>query len=132
MQKNAPPDPCNQSPLETSRWDPSPQLQQRCWCCGELLRCQQCQQHERGGCDAVQKNQRARGIDSQMQEEYVGIVDTGGMPMGVIHLVGSTERQKALGPLAYSAKELAAVTELGKHVGAFLDKEPLRSQIASR
>jgi hypothetical protein len=80
----------------------------------------------------MQKTQRQRCDGGGGSDEYVGIVDSGGAPIGVIHLVGGAVRQKMLGPVVYSAQELAAVAELGKHVGAFLDTEPLRSQMGSR
>lgn len=66
-----------------------------------------------------------------MNEHYVAVLDAGGSTIGVIELVPNWSRHKLLGPSGYSAQELAAVAEFGKHVGSFLDIDALRTQMGS-
>ena len=66
-----------------------------------------------------------------MSEQYVAIIDAGGSTLGVIELVANGSRQKLLGPSGYSAQELAAVAEFGKHVGSFLDVDAQKTQTGS-
>lgn len=66
-------------------------------------------------------------------EQYVAILDAGGATLGVIEMVGNLKRQAILGPCCYSAQELNAVAELGKHIGAFLENDQaLRAQRSIR
>jgi hypothetical protein len=80
----------------------------------------------------LQKNLISRGDAATSREQYVAIVDAGGATLGVIELVGHCARENLLGSCGYSAQELAAVSELGKHVGAFLDIDAQATQVGSK